>query len=525
VTDHLALTGKAIPRRQMLLSPVVIAIGVGVLAVSIYLWQLSVPEFFAFYDTGVFMAASIHFVSGVFPYKDFTFVNPPGILLLMSPVALFARVFGSHDGLILARVLTSIVTALNASLLAWLVRHRGRMAMVMAGIGLALLPITLFVSSDLKLDPYSICFVLLGSVAVLSNHRQGREITTRALVIGGVLFGVAAVIKLWAFFPFLALLICLSPKCRRRLPLLVGGAALGFIVPSLPFFILAPGNFINQVFTVQLFQSVNPGFSPGVPLRLSVLTGLYPTSITPTSREAIVIFASLFAFVGVATIRNSNPNVTDAYLVITSVITVCALLAAPAFQLYYAYFAAPFLVGAISVSMSRLGNPVKRLVGLIEISRVVRSFLTWTIAGIGILVVFALVLNLTTFYTNYAWFYGLYGPNVAVVDRVVPSGSCVVYDFVFDGVYTNRLSNDPGCPRVVDSYGMWQEWGNHLIAPSPRFVSEWKGYFQKAQYVVLHTPKTSYIPWDTSLTKWFDANYHLLYGKNSIYIYSNDSNT
>ena len=62
------------------------------------LWQLSVPEILSAYDSGVYLAATIHLVSGVLPYKDFTFVQPPGILLLMSPVGLFSRVFGTHDG-------------------------------------------------------------------------------------------------------------------------------------------------------------------------------------------------------------------------------------------------------------------------------------------------------------------------------------------------------------------------------------------------------------------------------------------
>src|ERR1700683_3480933 len=75
------------------------------------LWQLSVPEILSAYDSGVYLAATIHLVSGVLPYKDFTFVQPPGILLLMSPVGLFSRVFGTHDGFIMARVVSSVVTA------------------------------------------------------------------------------------------------------------------------------------------------------------------------------------------------------------------------------------------------------------------------------------------------------------------------------------------------------------------------------------------------------------------------------
>jgi hypothetical protein len=524
VTDQHRETREINPSWIETHSSVSIAIGVGVLALAIYLWQLSVPESVSFYDTGVYMAATIHFVSGVLPYRDFTFVNPPGILLLMSPVGIFARIFGSHDGLILARVLTSMVTALNASLLAWLVRHRGRFAMLLAGIGLAILPIVFFVSSDLKLDPYSICFVLLGSLSILSRQRQGDELKNRSLLIGGVLFGIAAVFKLWAFFPFLALITCLLPIVRHRSTLFVGAAALGFIVPSLPFLLFAPGNFINQVFTVQLLQKVNPQFSPGITKRLIDLTGVFPTSIAPTAKEAVVIFVMLFLFVGATLIRVANRNVTDAYLALASALTVFALLTAPTFQMYWAYYAAPFLVGTFAISISSLGDPLKRVRDRVKISGVTRRFLSWSVAGIGVLLVFALVLSVTTFYTNYAWFYGLYGPKVAAVDRVVPAGKCVVYDYVIFGVYTNRItSDDRSCPSVVDPYGMWLDFGDHVIPPPSKFVSEWKGYFRNAQYVVLNNPHTTYVPWNNSLRKWFDAHYHLLYGKDYIFIYANNS--
>jgi hypothetical protein len=504
----------------------VIAIGVGLLAFGIYLWQLTVPEFIAFYDSGVYLAASMHFVSGVLPYRDFTFVNPPGILLLMSPVALFARIFGSHDGFILARIVTSFVTALNVSLLTLLVRHRGRIAMVIAGAGLALLPVALFVSSDLKLDPYCICFVLLGSLVVVSRDQEQGKLSKRSFMIGGFLFGLAALVKLWAFFPFLALVICLVPRYRSRVLLFVGAAGGGFIVPSLPFFVLASRNFISQVFTDQLVQKVNPAISPGVIWRLIDLTGFSQTSIAPTGKEAVAAFVMLLFIVAIAFRRRLVHETVDIYLLLASAITVSGVLAAPAYQTYYGYFAAPFLVGVFAISVGRLEEPVRRQVDRINISRAIRRLSSWSSAVAGIVLIFALTLYVTTFYRNFAWFWGIYGPNISAVNKVIPAGACVVYDYVIYGVYANRLqSNDPGCPNVVDPYGMWQSRGDHLIAPAPAFVAQWKTYFEVAQYVVLHSPESSYVPWNPSLTEWFANNYHLVYNKDYVYIYGNDSKT
>ena len=128
-----------------------IAISVGLLALGIYLWETSVPEYLGFYDTGVYLGASIHFVSGALPYRDFTFMQPPGIMLLMSPVAIYSRIFGSHDGFVLARLFSVCVASLNVSMIAWLVRHRGRMSMLIAGAGMALIPVGILMTTVVRL--------------------------------------------------------------------------------------------------------------------------------------------------------------------------------------------------------------------------------------------------------------------------------------------------------------------------------------------------------------------------------------
>lgn len=514
-------TGSEVLGRIKSAQCLIIAVAVGLLAFGVYLWQLSDPELISFYDTGVYTAAAVHFVSGALPYKDFTFVNPPGIVLLLSPIGFVARIFGSHDGLIVGRIFTSLATALNASLLAWLVRHRGRVAMIIAGVGLALLPVTFFVSSDVKLDPYSIFFVLLGSIVVFSQHSDEGNASSRTLVIGGILFGAAAVVKLWAFFPFLALLICLVPRYRRRALLFVSGAAAGFIVPCLPFFVAAPGNFVSQVFTVQLHQKIDPALSPGVLYRLVAISGTQGTSIAPTYRGAEIIFAAFVIIIAFAFIRRFHDQTVDVFLVLALVITACGLLAAPAFQTYYGYYEAPFLVGVVAVSLSRLASPLQGAMRKVQPPHVIRLLASGfaTLAGAALIV--ALTSYVTAFYINYASSNGMYGPSLSVIDELVPPGACVVYDFAIYGVYTNRLeSNDSQCPSVVDPYGMWQSWGNHAIAPSPIFVAQWQSYFEAAQYVVLNLPyNNTYIPWNLELRAWFSSHYRLLYGENYIYIY------
>ncbi len=528
VKDRGTLEGRRALRQLRAPEPIAIAIATGLFAFGVYLWQLSVPRMLSGYDSGVYLAAAIHLVSGVPPYRDFLFVQPPGILLLLSPVAWFSRVFGSHDGLVLARGFTSLVTALNVALLTWLVRHRGRTAMVIAGVGLALLPIAFFVSSAVKLEPFCICFVLLGALIVLSHDHDGHEVRRRSLLMGGLFFGLAALVKLWAFFPFLAMVICLVPRQRSRVLPFVAGAAGGFIVPCLPFLALAPGNFFSQVFAAQLLQRATPVTDLnrlGVAWRLADLTGFPNTTGAPTGNVVVLVFGLLAVLVALVSRRRQWHEIVDAFLLLSAVITVGALLATPEFGIYYAYFAAPFLVGVFAVAVARLGEPTRRLLRRIKISGATRGIVLRAGAIAGALLVAVLTLVVTGFYTNYASVYGLGGSSLAPLDKEIPAGSCVVYDIVFYGVSSNRLQSDnPRCPAVVDLYGMWLSWGSHGNSPPRQFVAEWRSYFEAAQYAVFTTPHTYMIPWNASLTSWFDTHYHLVSHSDYVYIYANDSN-
>ena len=305
-----------------------IVLGVCLLSLALSLWQLTQPGYIDFYDSGVYFAASFHLISGALPYRDFNFVQPPGIVLLLSPVALIGRIFGTHDGFIVGRVFSAVVTALNTSLLALLVRHRGRSAMVIAGGGLALLPVASFVSSGLRLEPYLIFFVLAASLMVFPCHAGGNASTLR-LVLGGLLFGVAGAVKLWAFFPFIALVIYLVPRFRTRVLAFVGAAATGFVVLCLPFFLAAPKNFVSEVFTQQLGRKANVTNDGGIIFRLKAMTGFIDTSLAPTSREVVIAFGALLVIVVLAYARRLKREAADLYFLVAAVISITGLLVGP----------------------------------------------------------------------------------------------------------------------------------------------------------------------------------------------------
>lgn len=352
----------------------VIALCAGLLSLSISLWQLTIPSFLSFYDSGVYFAGAIHLVSGVLPYRNFVFVQPPGILLILSPLALLSRYVGSHDGFILARALSALVTALNVGMLAWLVRRRGRGAMLIAGFTLALLPVASFVSSSVKLEPYCIFFVLLGSSVIFANDPTKDQLTNRRLVIGGLLFGVAGLIKLWAFFPFIALVVCLLPSCRRRTLILLGTAGGAFIVPSLPFLVMAPKNFISEVLIEQLTRKAHVGDTLGIMGRLAGMTGFGSTTIAPSTATTVVIYLGLLCAIAIGYARRMNFEVIDLFLLLTAAITAAGILLAAEWYPYYGYFPAPFLLGLVAVSLARLGNLLRKSLSQLNIPVVFVEF-------------------------------------------------------------------------------------------------------------------------------------------------------
>jgi len=500
----------------------IIVLGVGLLSLGLSLSQFATPEFLSSYDTGVYLAATIHFISGVIPYRDFTFVQPPGIVLLMTPAAAFSRIFGTHDAFELVRVFGALVTALNAGLLAWIVRRRGPVAMVVAGVSLALMPVAFWVSTSLTLEPYCVFFVLVGASIVFAPDDNGA--TTKYLVSAGLFFGVAGAIKLWAVIPFFALAICLVPRYRKRVTAFVIGAAASFAVICLPFLILAPSNFISQVFTEQLLRKAPSYQGASILSRLVVLTGFQPTTSAPTKLEALTAFIVLAVIVLVAFRRRPAPDSTDYFFLITAVITVLALLGTKEFFFYYGYFCAPFLCALVGISLARLSRPIGQRVAQLSLARSLRRLFAFMFGAIGAVFVFAMILYVSSFYSVYAWANGVYGPWLSEVATYVPLGSCVVYAEVSYGVYANRFfTNDPKCPIVVDPYGMWMKWGYQLTSPTATFVDEWHTYFEKAQYVVLSLPDDSNVPWTKDLRTYFEDHYHRVYGKNYVYIFRRET--
>jgi hypothetical protein len=301
---------------------------------------------------------------------------------------------------------------------------------------------------------------------------------------------------------------------------LVAAAASSFVVLALPFFLAAPHRFYSEVFGEQLFRQAAPIQGASIGYRMMVMTGFGPTTIAPTATVAEVAFAILVVLVAVSYSLRAPRGPVDGFLVVATLLSDAALLYSAEFFPYYGYFLAPFLLGVVGLSITRLVAPLRAAWGAMPMTKAFRRTLRWAAESGGAVIIFALVLYTTSFYSSYAWGLGLNAAEFSALTNRIPSGSCVVYSEVSYGVEANRwVSNDPRCPALVDPLGMWMAWGYQTKPAAAAFAQTWKSYFERAKYVVLSTPGDALIGWNPSLLTWFSGHFDLTYHHDYVYIY------
>jgi alpha-1,2-mannosyltransferase len=474
------------------------------------LYQLSRPGYLlgvTEYDDGVQFGDAVRLVSGVIPYRDFVVVQPPGSVLLMTPVALLAKVTGTAWGLGIARLLTAAADTACIVLLGLLVRHRGPLAAGIACGVYAVYPDALVAAHTFLLEPWLNLFCLLAALRVF----EGDQITgqPRRLAWGGVLFGVAAAVKIWAVVP-LAVMAVLVARRPRQLRALAAGAAAGFGVLVLPFLIMAPGGLIKDVVVSQFVRDNLSQPAPLSPLsRLSDLAGFSLFTGLPASLRALIVLAVAavvpLAYLTVALTVRRLPAPLDWYALIGVVAVIIMFLWPYNYWSHYGGFAGPFiaLVLALPVGLLRLADqPAEsgdRVVPLI----VVGVIATVVIAGVGL--------------RQLAAETKLVAPSTsAAADKLIPAGSCVVTDDTSLTISANRFTSDtPACSPMVDSWGtllaMTDGQKGHA---SPQVLAKvtavWRSAFSDAQYAWIQPGSQGQIPWTASLYAYFTSHFRLV---------------
>ena len=403
--------------------------GFTVIGLGLRLFLLSRPGYLlgvTQYDDGPYFGSALRLVHGALPYRDFIIVQPPGITLLMSPAALLAQVTSTAWGMAAGRILTVAASSAGIVLVGLLARHRGPLAVALSCGVLAIFPGSLVAAHTVLLEPWLTLFCLIGAVAVLDRDQFARS--GRRLLWGGVAFGFAGAVEVWAIIPVVVIAVLLAREIRRA-ALFVAGVAIGFCVPVIPFAATAPRRFYNSFFAAQVFRVV-PTRTP-VQKRLRLMSGigqLLHLGATGTLIAALIIVIFVVAaFIAAWRISGRPLTGLDWFAVATCTLVVVAFLWYAQFFLHFPAFLAPFLGLSIGLAAGRLAAALQT--GGIEAPATPRSpgsWAQWAIVGLAACGI--VILAVQQGQTDLTVTPRVTPAALRAVQRIVPSGACVLTD-------------------------------------------------------------------------------------------------
>jgi hypothetical protein len=481
------------------------------------------------YDDGVYLGAAIQLTKGILPYRDFAFIQPPGIVVLMSPVALVATMTTTVKALALARVLTALASAACVPLAGRLMAHRGPLVTLVTCGFLAVYPDDVSTAHTLMLEPWMNLLCLL---AITAAFRGGRLAPAGSLLWAGLAMGFAAAVKFWAMVPAAALLaLCAAAWLAGRDPAggrgtrrYAVGLATGFALPLAPFILAAPGALWRSTI---IDQAARTGTTVPVPVRLAHLTGLIDimtvhghlaldpgtTSIYAAGSAApldpgtsLSWLPYVVAAAGVATLAAAfcwrawylsvPPSPLEWLAAATAAIACAAIVSYSAFFYHYPDFPAPWLALTAGGAAGVVARSATRAVAA------------------ATLVAFGLVAGLQA-----AEVYPMRQVTAQAIAHRIPPGSCVVTDEVSLTIAADRFTGNPAyCPAIVDSLAQTLALSDGLsvqggAARMATVIEAWKAWLTRADYVWL-TPgrgpgggSARRIPWTPSLLSWFHQSF------------------
>jgi hypothetical protein len=525
--------GRAVASPRMSgfsVTPGVVIVAATVLALALRLFTLTRPGFLtgvSEYDDGVYLGSAIRLTQGALPYRDFAFVQPPGMLLLMTPAALIARLTTTTAALAFARVLTVLASTACVPLAGNLVRYRGALiTAVTCGI-LAIYPDDVAAAHTLLLEPWmNLCCLLAANAA----FRRGRLARPARLAWAGAALGVAGAVKFWAVVPAAILLVaCLivADQRARRVRAYAGGLVAGFVLPVAPFALAAPATFVRSTL---LDQASRVGTLVPLSLRLTHLTGLIDVVNTDGRLSLLAGSNSLFSnsvvaglstasvgwlpfavtAVGVAAIAVGygwsprRPSHLEWFSLATLVLASVTILSYSAFFYHYPAFAAPWLAltagGAAAGLAQRLAaNRAPNRARSLRVRQALLAVFAVVIAAMTVIQVAEVVPARVT--------------SSATTGRLIPKGACVVTDETSIVISADRFASPgPGCSDVIDalattlvlSHGVSVQAG---AAKSASVVAAWQAVLSRSDYAWLSGGNARRIPWTRALTAWFHANF------------------
>ena len=502
------------------------------LAIGLRLYDLSRPGYLfgiSEYDDGTDFGSAVRLLHGGLPYRDFIMVQPPGITLIMYPVALATKAFGTDAGMAVARVVTALAGAAAVPLGGLLTRHRGLFATLVTCGVLAIFPDSILAARTVLLEPWLVLFCLLGALAVFDGDQIADS--RRRIFLGGLLFGFAGAIKVWAILPVVVVLV-LTARRPRQAAIYAAGVVLGFCVPVLPFALTAPTTFYRSVVIAQLIRNDIVRIPEGY--RLQQMLGLVHSSQLATPPLVIIgiVVVVIIAAVTVlgSRLAHSPPPALDWFATGSCALVVAAFLWPADFYYHYAGFLAPFLALALALPTARLlavlarrstvpsaGHP--RAPGGPETSEAPPAGATrrWLAllrpAATVVTAVALVVLTVLQIGAESHEYSGVPASEIAAAKRLIPPGACVATDQASYTIAIDRfVSTVPGCSLMIDGVGTDYALSNGRngqtgASSSPAVEAAWMSAFRSAGYAWLTSEAYRRISWTPQLIAYFDSRF------------------
>lgn len=409
-------------------------------------------------DEGAYYGASLGLVHGLLPYRDLVLLHPPGIAVLLSPFAVLSYVVGDQDSMALMRIGVVLVGGLNTVLVYNVAKRIGTPAAICAGLFYAIWFPAARVERTALLEPFVITALLLALLVA-----TGPRVTNRRLVVGGVVVGVLATVKLYTLVPLLviivALLIAQGWKKAGIFFLSISG---GFAVVCLPFFLAAPSDMFRMIVTDQLGRSGETDFW----LRMRDILAL--TKLDPgVGAMTIVVVTVLLAITVITCVKIAPARLWTALLVVQ----IAILMSTPNLFFNYTAFASASLAliigGFAQVVCGGIAAPIKPARFILVMALVCAAGITTQVSrdpqGQGF--------------------------PVAAATNAVKGATCVTSDSATALILTNTFSSNVanGCPIEVDFTGLVYETRGLPLSrvANPEFQRIALEYLNKGDRVII----------------------------------------
>ena len=393
------------------------------------------------YDAGVYYAAGDGLVHGRLPYRDFTLLHPPGLMLALAPFAVLGRFTSDHAGFMVACVTFTALGSLNATLVVAIARRLGLSlsAALCGGLVAALWVGSVRAEYLTRLEPLGNFFVL---VALYGWARARREPRARWFVIIGVASGAATSVKIWYVVPMIVVIgwVIAFTRSRRTLALTLGAAALMMIAINGVFFLLAPVQMWQMVVASQLGRTrISSSPLTRFEQASSVAVWHHAFPLVPTALVAAFV---LIAFVGFLFPARTQPG--GRTLVVLVCVQAVLLVCTPPWFSFYSDYLTPAVALVVATAVAGIQASPR-----LHRAQLRRSKLTDRIAlSAGALAVLAAI-----------------GPLIGQrsgtpfpgrpLPASVRTSSCVIADSPMALIELNALSRSfaPGCHNWVDVTG------------------------------------------------------------------------